>query len=390
MVIRIGIGLGALLLASVAHSQELERQNIGQQSMPSCPPICVGQGMPIPQPGVYPNYGPYGQYGMYQGAYGGAYPGAGAGGGYGQPGSSFVVGPDGRLYPSQQMGGQQGPGQAGVSGLDQNGQSPSSNQRPPIVDPSVYQRGQSPHPGDGGSVSVLNQGGKYGGIKNTLLRQQGRREGIQDGYAEFVDRINLTLYRKEAGYLEQRYNFGALMIAPGVAPPVITEVTRGIEKRSDRYLILTLGAFEIVRPARLVTVTPSWRDYLVLKVPVGAAGANVARSNGPAEKKVYDAAYHDGRIIGGQEARAAFEDAMGRLRRDYDGMKRYQELARTGAISVPVVGTSKERFKITNGGKRAIVGEKTVRLVVNSKFKAKPGSYPTVATKLGKADPGLF
>ena len=47
---------------------------------------------------------------------------------------------------------------------------------------------------------------------------------------------------------------------------------------------------------------------------------------------------------------------------------------------MPVVNMSAPRFFITDGGKRAIVGERTIRLVVNAKFRADRAAYPIAGT----------
>ena len=49
------------------------------------------------------------------------------------------------------------------------------------------------------------------------------------------------------------------------------------------------------------------------------------------------AARVQGMAKGIQEARDTFEDNLNRLQRDYAGMERFHELARQGAVSLPVV-----------------------------------------------------
>lgn len=186
----VAVSLGAQMMSAVAQDV---RQNI---PVPTCPPICVGQSQA--QPVVGANGIVYFPAQSGQQLPGGVFPyGFGQTGfgqtGFGQTGvgQTFVVGPDGRLYPSQTQLGPRPPGQSEVTGLDGQGQRFGIDQRPPDVDPAVFQRGQSPFPGDGGRISVLNQGGPNAGIKNTLLRQEGRRQGIQDGYADFVEKVRV-------------------------------------------------------------------------------------------------------------------------------------------------------------------------------------------------------
>nr|WP_245292019.1 type IV secretory system conjugative DNA transfer family protein [Methylobacterium tarhaniae] len=69
------------------------------------------------------------------------------------------------------------------------------------------------------------------------------------------------------------------------------------------------------------------------------------------------------------EAPASFTANFNRLDRDFAGMARYHELARSGAVSLPVLACP---VRIAAGGERAFVGERTISLVVSLKFRAVP------------------
>ena len=213
-----------------------------------------------------------------------------------------------------------------------------------------------------------------GPIRLQVLTRAARGDGIRSGFAEEASRLSTSI-DAYAVVLEEKYDFRKLMIGPTVVPPVITEIRRVAERGGDRMLYLTLGAFEIVKPARLTLAPPTWRDYLRVHASEGRSAAGILPQNGE-EQAAWDHAYKAGVVAGIEEARAAFSEAFNRLERDHAGMTRYHELAAQGAISVPVVNVSRAKVRIAEGGTRAFIGEKIVTLRVTPKFRAaKPGAF---------------
>lgn len=165
------------------------------------------------------------------------------------------------------------------------------------------------------------------------------------------------------------------MIGQSLVPPVITEIRQVGERGGDRLLYLTLGAFEIIKPARLTLSPPTWRDYLRVHSSEGRSSASIAPQDST-EQDVWDKSFAAGAAAGITEARAAFSEAFNRLERDYQGMSRYHELAAQGAVSLPVVDVSSAKVRIAEGGRRAFVGEKVVTLRVTPTFRAaRPAAF---------------
>lgn len=221
--------------------------------------------------------------------------------------------------------------------------------------------------------------GRYGGLlsKNGDIRQQvlaqaARGLGIRQGFAEETARLNAELDGAYGAELDRRYDFEPLMIDRTLVPPVITEINRLAERAGERRLYLTLGAFEIVRPARLALRPPNWRDYLYnTGVPAAPSGPGAElRPEDSAEEGVWGVARETGLAVGISEARASFSANFNRLDRDFAGMGRYHDLARSGAVSLPVVDRTARKVRVAAGGERAYVGERTISLTVSPKFRA--------------------
>ncbi|NLH83751.1 MAG: type IV secretion system DotC family protein [Phyllobacteriaceae bacterium] len=202
-----------------------------------------------------------------------------------------------------------------------------------------------------------------------LVTKAAHGAGIRAGFAEEMERIAASLRDGElVADLDRRYDF-ASEVTDGIVPPVVAEIHDVAEVASDRRLILTLGSFEIVRPARLATRPPTWRDYLLVEAYSAPAPTAVGPRNG-AEQSAWDEAYGSATEIGIREARATFTENLDRLDRDLAGMRRYHELAARGALSLPIVTTGKNKLRISKNGRRADVDERVVELKVTPSFKA--------------------
>jgi defect-in-organelle-trafficking protein DotC len=101
------------------------------------------------------------------------------------------------------------------------------------------------------------------------------------------------------------------------------------------------------------------------------------------DEKSWDKGYRDGMATGVAEARASFKEAVRRMRRDYEGMLRYHDLARRGAISMPSTVENGRALRVSKNGTVALVGMRRIELVVTPKFRpqAGAGSFP-----VGSAD----
>jgi hypothetical protein len=207
-----------------------------------------------------------------------------------------------------------------------------------------------------------------------VLAQAARGVGVRQGFAEETARLNAELDGAYGAELDRRYDFAPLMIDRTLVPPVITEINKLAERAGDRRLYLTLGAFEIVRPARLALRPPNWRDYLYSTRVPPASSSPVAeiRPEDTSEEGVWGVALESGLAVGIAEARASFTTNFNRLDRDFAGMNRYHDLARSGAVSLPVVARTARGVRVASGGERAFVGERTISLIVSPTFRAAP------------------
>ena len=120
-----------------------------------------------------------------------------------------------------------------------------------------------------------------GPIRAQILARAARGVGIRLGLPK---RPRASTPRSRHAYavqLDARYDFRTVMIGQSLVPPVITEIRRVGERGGDRLLYLTLGAFEIVKPARLTLSPPTWRDYLRVHSAEARSAAGILPQDPP-------------------------------------------------------------------------------------------------------------
>lgn len=221
------------------------------------------------------------------------------------------------------------------------------------------------------SSSFYRERGTFtvGGARATMLENAARGVGVRGGYAAEATRINDLLMQRHRRSLDRAYNFTPLMLQNGyVVPPAITRISRVRQLSGPNFLYLTTGSYEIVRDARLTTLTPTWIDWLVLPIRDVRPPDNISLENDD-EKAIWRRSVRDGWDAGVREARMTFSTALATLHRDYHGMRLYHELARSGAVSVPQIDVSSRRWRVTEDGRRAFEGETTIRINVAAGFR---------------------
>jgi len=247
------------------------------------------------------------------------------------------------------------------------------------IDPAVNLRGQTPT-ARGPQLPPGSGLGGQGPARFEMVKRTARTAGIRDGYAQEAERINASLVDMN-GWLDSTYPFPRLMIGQYVVPPVVVLTGDRVERNGPRVLELTLGRFEIYSPARVTAQAPSWRNYLHMQSDP-YTGVNL-RPRTEDDAKSWDKGYKAGLAVGVAEARAYFEEAERRMRRDYEGMVRFHDLLRRGAVSLPQSVTTGKALVVRANGQIALRGMKRIEITVSPRFQQSAGAD---AFPVGSAD----
>ncbi len=183
--------------------------------------------------------------------------------------------------------------------------------------------------------------------------------GLQAGLSKGTSVINNTLESKRT-YYDQAFNFAALELEPGMLPPVISEGRDAYRAANDSTVRVATRIFKIEFPARLVATPPRWQDYLIADVvkPSELSRDSLPKSKG--EKALWDSAVARGWNDGLAQATENYQDNLGRLKRDVNGMIRYRDLYQQGLVQKPIL--AKTPLGTTGGGDEMALNDRVIEI----------------------------
>ena len=180
--------------------------------------------------------------------------------------------------------------------------------------------------------------------ESKAIKSEAVRIGAQYGFADESQRLQKEVETK-VSQLDKIYDFGAVMqyanpnsAVINLLPPVIVLSNNYVQSGQDgRYLKISNNLYRIVRNAKIVTATPSWRDYLIMPVYAPNQPVKSLLPKNAAEKKIWKAGFKLGWGIGVKQADAEMTTRVHRLGRDFNGMLNYLILYKKGQVSSPYV-----------------------------------------------------
>ena len=206
-------------------------------------------------------------------------------------------------------------------------------------------------------------------LRPKAIEETAQRVGVQEGYVWRYKQILSKLKSREQA-LDAIFDFGPLLLhGRTVMPPVITSADAYTEIRDPSNMVRVGSAYKILRPARFISVEPSWRDYLL--VPEGAVKvepihASVLPTDSD-EQAVWQSALDEGWMRGVEHADDMFRRGVNKLMVDMRGIIQYRVLEEAGYVSMPQV--SRGHYAIRVGDKDLEFDQETFRIVEESKFK---------------------
>ncbi len=191
----------------------------------------------------------------------------------------------------------------------------------------------------------------------------GSRKGMAERAAQLIDTLEAR-----ASHLDRLYRFSLLMMKDGVLPPVITEARHAMQADHEQIRAAD-RVYRIMIPARLVTLPPSWRDYLFLGLRVSPDERIPVVSVLP--KKPEERTYWKEQVLlgyahGRELADTILQRNWAKLDRDYLGMLRYLDLFHKKMVTQPTVSVA---ASLVTGDKQQMnVGDTLYRLNEQSAF----------------------
>ncbi len=223
-----------------------------------------------------------------------------------------------------------------------------------------------------------------GNIRNRHQREAALRFGSQSGFRFRVWEIN-RLIESRSREISTVYDFNRVARpAPGGAgfliPPVVQRAENALQSDTDgRTISVADEYYRILKPERLAPVTPTWRDWLLIDHPdVRGLPSSLAPASNQERKQVAEW-IRQGWQAGTEQADAELAERLRRLRRDYEGMLDFRQLAARGMIDGWKVAIAE--FGVTGQPGEMRTGDRVVRIVGTADFRRKPEHWRTDPTE---------
>lgn len=219
-----------------------------------------------------------------------------------------------------------------------------------------------------GAIGRLKKGideSKINGLRAEAIKDVALRLGSSSGLAAQF-RVYEQALENRSAELDKQYNFESLKLSAGVLPPVLSQSFSNYEKKDDNQVEIADKTFVIEAPAKFVSVYPTWRDYLKFNFKPAELPSSAFLPKSSIEKQLWDKYVKDGWDEGVRQAHEIYQEAMGTLNRDYEGMILYKTLLMQGLITPTIVASS--NLGVTGDGTTMSVGHKVVRITEHSRF----------------------
>lgn len=205
---------------------------------------------------------------------------------------------------------------------------------------------------------------KEGLLRERMLREAAGTVAFQKSlaatYAALLDHV-----REKAAVLDRLFNFQALLVRGRALPPVVRWMGPSATFHDDQSATFVEASYRIEAPARIVSVAPTWRDYLETDFEAFEPRPDTLPEN-DAEREVWREGVRIGWEEGRRQAREIFDLNLSRLVADFRGMLRFRMLAKDGMVGMPRLAEGDLGVRV--GDRTLNVNETVFRITVPASF----------------------
>ena len=210
-------------------------------------------------------------------------------------------------------------------------------------------------------------------LRKRALRQSAQKKaamswGAQTGYARKTSLRNRWL-RKESFLLDRVFSFRPFLSTDEhVLLPSVDVGKRAFKLESSTSSDSTLVSYRIHEPARVISIPPTFRDYLILSPGTPKKVNSLLLPKNSKEKKLWKKWTDRGWNAGERLSDQAFRIGMRRLVRAIEGRIRFYELTLSGQIDRPTWARSPAATLRT--GEVLEIGDTVLRITRPARFTA--------------------
>ncbi len=228
------------------------------------------------------------------------------------------------------------------------------------------------------SLKEAAEAAGIGSVRMQALRETAATLGTQGGLAWRAEHIDRAL-KEQDSYLDQVFNFNQLMLKHNVLPPVLAYADKPLNLDSDTSIRLADKIYNIISPARFVTVPPTWRDYLWLTYKKPSVPNHTLLPKGHKEVGYWNHFLRQGWKRGLEQANQIFAANLSRLKRDMSGMILYHKMLSEHMVSAPFV--AKADLGITGNTSHLRINDQVLRITAQSQLQTDSSQWSPVLTK---------
>ncbi len=224
---------------------------------------------------------------------------------------------------------------------------------------------------------IRKSASEYTNVRLNALRMAAKTAAVQAAvkwrYAQILANIESTY-----GDLDRIFDFRPLLLNDGkVVPPVIVEAESGYKLLSDTSAASVETTYQVIQDARLTTVPPSWRAYLLQSFDAHKSIHPGMLPKDDDEREAWRQAVREGWAIGVTQAEDLFRIGLSRLERDYRGMLRFSILAAQNIVRAPILAEG--RIGIQVGERVLDVDQRIFRITQQARFN-KPEQWAPISS----------
>jgi defect-in-organelle-trafficking protein DotC len=162
-----------------------------------------------------------------------------------------------------------------------------------------------------------------------------------------------------------------------ILPPVLLKANNYILDEGGRAIVISKHHYRLYSQAKLVTVVPSWSDYLISSIPAPKPVVKAYLPHNDNEKVVWSSGIQHGWLLGIKQANQEMDYRINRLNRDYNGMITYLKLLDEGKVSAPYIAYTHQ--SVIGNNEAMSVNQNVYRITSNAKLVVNPKNWKFVS-----------
>lgn len=185
-------------------------------------------------------------------------------------------------------------------------------------------------------------------------------------YAELI-----TKTENYSSIMDTAFNFSPLLMTQGdalIMPPILTRGGASLRIEDRELATATISSYELLEPARFISVMPTWRSYLMMidEFPKPDEPNPAVMPKNSKEQEIWQKAVRESWLQGVHEAEQLYVENVSRMVRDYRGIMLYHLLVAQDLLSN--VHSASTDMGINIAKNKLNIGQKVYRITAPSIF----------------------